>query len=143
VTTQVSGSVPGTLSLTLAGSANLGALTAGLAHDYETTVAATVSSSGADATLSVSDPSPADAGRLVNGTYALAQPVQARATNAANPSTAFAPVGTSPLTLLTYAGPASNDTVTIGLKQTVGSTEPLRTGTYSKTLTFTLSTTTP
>ena len=55
----------------------------------------------------------------------------------------FAPVGGNPLTLLTYAGPASNDQVTIGLKQSVGSTEPLRTGTYSKTLTFTLSTTTP
>jgi hypothetical protein len=33
--------------------------------------------------------------------------------------------------------------VTIGFKQTIGRTEGLRTGPYSKTLTFTLSTTTP
>ena len=37
----------------------------------------------------------------------------------------------------------SNDPVTIGLKQSIGATDPLRTGTYSKTLTFTLSTTAP
>ena len=74
---------------------------------------------------------------------ALAQALQVKATNAANPSTAFMPVGTTPVTLLTYPGPASNDAVTIGIKQSVGSTDPLRTGSYSKTLTFTLSTTTP
>jgi hypothetical protein len=53
------------------------------------------------------------------------------------------PVGATPVTLLTYTGPASNDAVTIGIKQSIGSTEPLRTGSYRKTLTFTLSTTTP
>ena len=37
----------------------------------------------------------------------------------------------------------SNDAVTIRFKQHIGATHPLRTGTYSKTLTFTLSTTTP
>ena len=45
--------------------------------------------------------------------------------------------------LLTYAGPTSNDAVTINFKQSIGANEALRTGTYSKTLTFTLSTTTP
>ena len=39
-----------------------------------------------------------------------------RATNAANPSTVFAPLGTGPLALLTYTGPASNDAVTIGVQ---------------------------
>ena len=33
--------------------------------------------------------------------------------------------------------------MTINLKQSIGQNEPLRTGTYAKTLTFTLSTTTP
>ena len=33
--------------------------------------------------------------------------------------------------------------MTIGLRQSIGANDPLRTGTYSKTLTFTLSTTTP
>jgi hypothetical protein len=37
----------------------------------------------------------------------------------------------------------SNDPVTITFKQAIGATDALRTGTYSKTLTFTLSTTTP
>ena len=37
----------------------------------------------------------------------------------------------------------SNDLVNIAFKQHIGATEPLRTGSYSKTLTFTLSTTTP
>ena len=37
----------------------------------------------------------------------------------------------------------SNDPVTINFKQSIGATDALRTGTYAKTLTFTLSTTTP
>jgi len=37
----------------------------------------------------------------------------------------------------------SNDPVTITFKQAIGSGDALRTGTYSRTLTFTLSTTTP
>ena len=37
----------------------------------------------------------------------------------------------------------SNDAVTIGFQQAIGANEGLRTGTYSKTLTFTLSTTSP
>jgi hypothetical protein len=36
-----------------------------------------------------------------------------------------------------------NDPVTVDLSQPVSATDPLRTGTYAKTLTFTLSTTTP
>jgi hypothetical protein len=99
-----------------------------------------VTSSAGDATLSVADPQSNATGRLTNGTFALVQPVMARANQGA-----FAPVtGTNtPLTLLTYTGPVSASSVSIGLKQTIGAGESLRTGTYSKTLTFTLSTTTP
>ena len=43
----------------------------------------------------------------------------------------------------TYTGPVSNDQPTITFKQQVNANDALRTGTYSKTLTFTLSTTTP
>ncbi len=46
-------------------------------------------------------------------------------------------------TLLTWGGPVSNEQVTINLKQVVAASDALRTGAYSKTLTFTLSTTTP
>ena len=136
----MTGTVPPTLSLELGPTANLGAFIPGVGRDYETSVGATVTSSAGDATLSVSDPSATATGRLVNGTFSLTQPVQARAMS--NP---FAPVtGTNtPLTLLTYTGPVSASPVTIGLRQQILANESLRTGTYSKTLTFTLSTTTP
>jgi hypothetical protein len=45
--------------------------------------------------------------------------------------------------MLTYGGPVSNDAVSIALKQSIVSGDPLRTGKHSKPLTFTLSTTTP
>ncbi len=82
---------------------------------------------------------------VVFGAFGLAQPLQARASSAGGSGGAFAPVGgsASPTTLLTYNAPRSNDAVAIGFKQTIGRTEPLRTGNYSKTLTFTLATTNP
>ena len=43
----------------------------------------------------------------------------------------------------TFAEPVSNGPVAITFTQHIGSTDALRTGAYSKTLTFTLSTTTP
>ena len=49
----------------------------------------------------------------------------------------------SPLALLAYAGPVSNDPVTIGFRQSIAATGPLHTGAYGKTLVFTLSTSTP
>ena len=102
-------------------------------------------STAGDALLSVADPSSVGTGHLVNGTFVLAQPLQARARNAANTGTAYNNVGSSasPLNLLVYTGPISNDALTIEFSQLVNSTDPLRTGTYSKTLTYTLSTTTP
>ncbi|HEX6024155.1 MAG TPA: endo-1,4-beta-xylanase [Solirubrobacter sp.] len=132
---DVGGSVPATLSLSLGADATFSPFTPGVARDYETSVGATVISKAGDAALSVVDP--AGNGQLVNGAFSLAQPVQAAVGGA------FAPVGGSPLTLHTYDGPVSNDPLTIRLKQSIGGTEALRTGTYSKTLTFTLSTTSP
>jgi hypothetical protein len=44
---------------------------------------------------------------------------------------------------MTYPAPASNDAVTLSFRQAIAANDALRTGTYSKTLTFTLSTTTP
>jgi endo-1,4-beta-xylanase len=131
----VGASVPATLSLSLGRSAVFSPFTPGVAREYEATVGATVTSTAGDATLSVADP--AGTGRLVNGAFTLAQPVQAAV------SGAFAPVGGSPLTLHTYGAPASNDALTIRVKQAIGAAEPLRTGAYTKTFTFTLSTTAP
>jgi hypothetical protein len=135
---DVSGTVPGTLSLTVSGPVDLGAFIPGVGREYDTTLGATVLSTAGDASLAVTDPSATAPGRLVNGTFSLAQPLHARV--AAAP---FAPIGSSPLPLKSYVGPASNDAVTIDLRQTIGANEPLRTGRYAKTLTFTLSTTTP
>ena len=82
---------------------------------------------------------------LVNGASSLPSALQARARNAANTGTSYADAGSaaSPLSLLTYAPPISNDAVSLEFKQSIGANDALRTGTYSKTLTFTLSTATP
>jgi alpha-L-rhamnosidase len=137
----VSGTVPPTLALTVGPPASFGAFTPGVDRNYETAMAATVTSTAGDATLAVTDPSGNATGRLVNGAFALGEPLQVRAHGIA-----FAPLSSvagAPLALLTYAGPVSNDAVTLDFRQQVGANQGLRTGTYSKTLTFTLSTTSP
>jgi hypothetical protein len=139
------GSVSATLALTLGTPASFAPFTPGVTKPYETATTAKVISTAGDATLSVSDPSSFQTGHLVNGTFFLPQPLQARARNAANTGTAYNNVGSSasPLNLLTYSGPVSNDEVALQFSQLINATDALRTGTYSKTLTFTLSTTTP
>ena len=142
----VSGTVPATLALSLGAPATFGAFTPGLAMNYFAETTATVLSTAGDATLAVADPSTTATGHLVNGSYALPQALQAKATSPGGGSGSdYAPVGGSstPTTLLTYAAPVSNDAVTIGFKQPIAANDPLRTGSYSKTLTFTLSTTNP
>ena len=136
----VTGTVPATLSLTLGAPASFGAFTPGVMRDYTATTTGTVVSSAGNAALSVSDPSSNNTGKLVNGTFALPQTLQVRARTGA-----FAPVGGSaaPTTVLSYTAPISNDAVPIEFKQSIGANDALRTGTYSKTLTFTLSTTQP
>jgi hypothetical protein len=126
----VGGTVAATLSLTLGAPASFGAFTPGLAHDYTAATTANVISTASDATLSVADASPTATGRLVNGAFALAQPLL---------------IAGSPLPAIvkTYAAPVSNHPVKVDFEQSIGATEPLRTGTYAKTLVFTLSTTTP
>jgi Fibronectin type III-like domain/Glycosyl hydrolase family 3 C-terminal domain len=143
-TAPVGGTVPATLGLTV-GTASFGAFTPGVTKDYTATTAANVVSTAGNATLSVADPSSTATGHLVNGAFSLPSVLQADATSPAGVGSAFAPVGglASPTTLLTYSGPTSNDPVTITFEQHIGSTDALRTGSYGKTLTFTLSTTNP
>jgi carboxypeptidase T len=133
----VGGSVPATLALTLGAPATFGAFTPGVAKDYTASTTATVISTAGDAALSVADPSSTATGHLVNGTFSLPSPLQA--------GTPLANVGGSaaPTLLKTWTGPISNDPVTVTFGQHVGATDALRTGTYAKTLTFTLSTTMP
>jgi enterochelin esterase-like enzyme len=115
-----SGSVPATLALTLGGPASFGAFTAGVGKDYTATTSANVISTAGDAALTVSDP-----GHLMNGTFALPQPLVVELSKAA------------------WTAPVSNDAVTITFRQRVNADDALRTGAYSRTLTFTLSTTAP
>jgi PKD repeat protein/glucose/arabinose dehydrogenase len=141
----VTGTVPATLSLTLGAPATFGAFLPGVAQTYTASTTANVISSAGDALLSVADPSSNATGRLVNGAFSLPRALQARASSAAGTGSAFAPVGgsASPTNLLSYGGPVANDQVTIGFQQEIAANDALRTGTYGKTLTFTLSTTNP
>ena len=139
------GSVASTLALSLGTGASFGPFTPGVAKTYTASTTANVISTAGDALLSVSDPSPVATGRLVNGSFSLPQAVRAKAASAGGTGGAFAPVGGSsnPTTLLTYAAPKSNDAVTVSFEQAIGASDALRTGSYAKTLTFTLSTTNP
>jgi hypothetical protein len=81
---------------------------------------ANVISTAGDATLDVSDP-----GHLVNATFSLPQPL----------SVSGVPK--------TWNAPVSNDVVNLGFKQSIGANDALRSGSYTRVLTFTLSTTNP
>ncbi|HEY6886175.1 MAG TPA: fibronectin type III domain-containing protein [Solirubrobacter sp.] len=126
----VGGTVSPTLSLTLGMPAAFGAFLPGIAKDYTASTTATVVSTAGDAALVATDPSTTAPGRLVNGAFALTSPLLV----------AGAPL---PSTVKTYAAPVSNDNVAIDFKQSIAANEALRTGSYAKTLTFTLSTTNP
>jgi hypothetical protein len=119
-TAEVGGSVPPTLSLSLGGAVAFEPFVPGVAREYTAQTTANVVSTAGDARLSVSDP-----GRLANGAFSLAQPLRVE------------------LGKTTWSGPVSNETVPVAFKQAITANEPLRTGRYSKALTFTLSTTSP
>jgi hypothetical protein len=142
-TSTVTGTVPATLSLTLGTPASFGAFTPGITKDYSATMTANTISSAGDAALSVADPSSTAPGHLVNGTFSLPSALQASATSPGGTGVAPAAVSGSPLTLETWANPISNDPVVLTFAQHIAANDALRTGSYSKTLTFTLSTTTP
>ena len=108
----------------------------------KTATSATVTSTAGNALLTVSDPDTAHPGHLVNGAFFLAQPLQMRARDPRTQGSAFNPIGSS-LNLLSWSAPVSNDAVTIEFQQAIGANDPLRTGSYTKTLTYTLSTTNP
>ncbi|WP_053226544.1 CocE/NonD family hydrolase [Solirubrobacter soli] len=119
-TLAVGASVPATLALTLGAPATFGAFTAGVQKEYTAATSANVISTAGDAALKVADP-----GRLMNGAFALPEPLQVSFSKSA------------------WTAPVSNDAVAITFKQLIKATDALRTGAYSKTLTFTLSTTSP
>jgi hypothetical protein len=129
----IGGEVPGVLALDVTTPGSLGSFTPGLAKDYSVETSAKVTSSAGDARLTVHDPSATATGKLVNGQYALASALQINGS----------PLAGTPSTLKTWTGPITGASVALAFKQAISADEPLRRGTYSKTLTFTLSTTTP
>ena len=103
-------------------------------------------STAGDATLSVADPSSIDTGHLVNGTFVAAAAAagprpQRRQHRHRVQQRRLLGLAAEPADV--RAAPISNDAVTLEFSQLVNATDALRTGSYSKTLTFTLSTTTP
>ncbi len=139
----VGGTVPATLALSLGAPASFGSFTPGVAKDYDSSLTANVISTAGDATLSVADPSSTAPGHLVNGSFSLPSALQASASSPTGSGHGLADVGASPLSLLSYAGPVSNDPVAIAFRQHIAANDALRTGSYGKTLTFTLSTDQP
>ncbi|MBE2320745.1 family 78 glycoside hydrolase catalytic domain [Solirubrobacter sp. CPCC 204708] len=117
---RVGGTVPATLALTLDGAATFDPFIPGTARDYTAKTFANVISTAGNATLSVSDP-----GRMTNGAFTLAEPLRVAFSKSS------------------WTAPVSNEKVDVEFKQLIKANDPLRTGTYSKTLTFTLSTTQP
>jgi sugar phosphate isomerase/epimerase len=143
----IGGDVPSLLQLSIpTGAGSFGTFVPGVARDYLTQLAATVTATTGDAALSVTDPSTNATGKLVNGTFSLASPFGVRAVGLGDsPLPAYTPVNSdsTPLLLRSWNGPVTNAPLTLGFRQSIGAAEALRAGTYSKTLTFTLSTTTP
>jgi hypothetical protein len=140
----VGGGTAATLTLTLGQAGAFAPFIPGVPATYSATMGATVTSTAADAVLTVADPG-ANAGHLVNGAFVLPQALQASAASAGGTAATGGPVSdaANPTSLLTYAGPVTNDQVAMTFKQAIGSTDALRTGAYAKSLTFTLSTTNP
>ena len=116
----VGAAVPATLSLTLGAAPSSAPSSRASTREYSASTKATVTSTAGDATLTICDP-----GRLSNGSFSLAQPLQV--TIAPN----------------TWNGPVSNGVAALSFAQAIDANEPLRTGTYGKTLVLTLATTAP
>jgi beta-glucosidase len=129
----VGGTVPATLSIVLGAAPAFGPFTPGVAKDYFASTTATVTAG--NAALIVQDTSPFYTNHLVNGSFALPQELQVMNSGGA--------YQTMPAGLRFWGGPTSSEAVPVNFKQSIGANDALRTGSYTKTLTFTLSTTTP
>jgi sugar phosphate isomerase/epimerase len=145
---NVGGNVPSVLQLAVPNtSGTFGTFVPGIGTNYNTALPATVTTTTGDAALTVTDPSSTAPGHLVNGAFSLATALQARAVGLGDsPLPAFAPLSESagtPLPLRSWSAPVTGAPLTVDLRQAIGASEALRAGTYSKSLTFTLSTTTP
>ena len=141
VTGKVSAIVPTVLSLSI-NQLNFSPFIPGVSQTYTGTTIATVTSSWPNATLSVYDPDPVTAtnGRLINGTSIIPRDM-----DVLNNLAAYQALGnaTAQRVIATWATPVASQPTTVTLRQVIQNNDVLAAGEYSKTLTFSLSTTTP
>ena len=139
--------VPATLALTLGAPATFGAFTPGVARDYDASTTANVISTAGDADAvdrrSVRDQHRQARQRRVRAAAHAAGSRLQRGRHRGRATLVNVGGSAAPTSLLSYTGPVSNDGVTVAFRQHIGANDALRTGTYSKTLTFTLATTEP
>lgn len=150
---EVSGTVGAGLSIDVAPTVSLGALVPSLAgSSVNASTSVTVTSTAATASVQVNDPdTTATKGFLLNSTtgpsgpatYALANALQVNGPAQAPTSLAGGPVSVFDATLTPAGLNQFSTTKSVTFTQAIGANEGLRTGTYAKNLTFSVSTTTP
>ncbi len=142
VTGKVSSVIPSTLGLTV-NELKLPAFIPGVSQTYTGTTTASVTSSWPNAALSVYDPDPTNGtnGRLMHAGGSIIP----RDMDVLNSAGSFSAIGnpSSPDTIATWATPVANAAQTITMRQVIQTNDVLVSGEYAKTLTFSLSTTTP
>jgi hypothetical protein len=134
--------VPSFLGLSLATGTQMGPFIPGLTQTYTGTVAATVTSSWANAQLQVYDPDTVNNGRLVHN---LGTSVIPRALQVMQASGTLANVSNAatPRTVATWTTPIASVVSQVQFSQSIQATDVLVAGAYAKTLRFVLTTTTP
>ena len=144
----VGGEVPSVLQLAITNAGgSFGTFVPGVPQTYTTALSATATTTTGDALLSATDWNATAPGHLVNGAFSLPSVLRLRALgqgDAAN--TAYQPlseVSGQLVPLKAWSSPMTAAPLTLGFQQPIGAADVLRAGTYSKTVTFTLSTTTP
>ncbi len=148
----VEGKVPFTQTLaTTCSPVVLGSFVPGKTQEYHNTCGLKATSTAAESKLVAEDASATDTGHLVQAythgafkeTYELPEPLESKATSTQGGVGGALTSLVAPTTLLTYAKPFSEDEMTVTFNQKIGLHDHLHTGTYAKTITLTLSTTTP
>ncbi len=148
----VEGKVPFTQTLaTTCSPVVLGSFLPGKTQEYHNTCGLKATSTAAESKLVAEDASATDIGHLVQGytdgafkeTYELPEPLESKAISTQGGTGGVFTSLVAPATLLTYTKPFSEDEMTVTFNQKIGLHDHLHTGTYAKTITLTLSTTTP
>jgi sugar phosphate isomerase/epimerase len=144
----VGGDVPSVLNLSITNAGgSFGTFVPAVNRSYETALSAVATTTTGDATLSVTDWSTTAPGHLVNQAFSLPSALRVRALGEGDSSTtAFQPLAETAglqVPLKAWGSPITGAPLTLGFQQAIGASDVLRAGTYSKTLTFTLSTNTP